>query len=160
MTKEEAKKFGLNLLHGIMERNESYPVYANNIKQAIDALSEESSSSEMPNELEEAATEFANQDCVTFISRVKGFKAGAEWMKAKMMEDAVEGIDAEIENYYGNIPDDKDKIESARHFAAWQKGNIKNLLKSWAENELDEYPNKNDDFRLAIYSLMDKLNDL
>lgn len=41
-----------------------------------------------------------------------------------------------------------------------QKGNIKNLLKSWAENELDEHPNKNDDFRLAIYSLMDKLNDL
>ena len=30
--------------------------------------------------LEEAATEFANQDCVTFISRKKGFIAGAEWM--------------------------------------------------------------------------------
>jgi len=42
MTKEEAKKFGLQLLHGIMERNESYPVYANNVKQAIDALSQPS----------------------------------------------------------------------------------------------------------------------
>lgn len=30
--------------------------------------------------LEEAATEFANQDCVTFISRRKGFIAGAKWM--------------------------------------------------------------------------------
>lgn len=56
MTKEEAKKFGLQLLHGIMERNESYPVYANNVKQAIDALSEESGSSEIPNDLDEAAT--------------------------------------------------------------------------------------------------------
>ena len=55
MTKEEAKKFGLQLLHGIMERNESYPVYANNVKQAIDALSEPSGSSEKPNDLEEAA---------------------------------------------------------------------------------------------------------
>lgn len=76
------------------------------------------------------------------------------------IQPASDGMEEEIVNYYGNIPDDKDKIESARHFAEWQKGNIKNLLKSWAENELDEHPNKNDDFRLAIYSLMDKLNDL
>jgi hypothetical protein len=55
MTKEEAKRFGLQLLHGIMERNESYPIYANNVKQAIDALSESSGSSEIPKDLEEAA---------------------------------------------------------------------------------------------------------
>lgn len=34
----------------------------------------------LPNNLDETANEFANQDCVTFISRKKGFKAGAEWM--------------------------------------------------------------------------------
>ena len=43
-----------------------------------------------PEGLEEAATEFANQDCVTFISRKKGFIAGVEWMKDKMLEGAVE----------------------------------------------------------------------
>ena len=31
--------------------------------------------------LEEEANKFANQDCVTFISRKKGFIAGAEWQK-------------------------------------------------------------------------------
>ena len=36
---------------------------------------------ETPNDLEEAAKEFANRDCVTFISRKKGFIAGAEWQK-------------------------------------------------------------------------------
>ena len=67
------------------------------------------------NDLEEAANEFANQDCVTFISRKKGFIAGAEWQyqkdrgefakikaktwcegfdacKEQMMEEAVEGV--------------------------------------------------------------------
>lgn len=41
--------------------------------------------------LEEAANEFANQDCVTFISRKKGFIAGAEWQKEQMLKDAVKG---------------------------------------------------------------------
>ena len=31
-------------------------------------------------------------------------------------EQPVEGLDAEIENYFGNIPDDTDKIDIARHF--------------------------------------------
>ena len=83
MTTEEAKKFGLQLLHGIMERNESYPVYANNVKQAIDALSEESSSSEIPNDLEEAAHNFAlhydNGTCDGIAQDC--FIAGAEWQK-------------------------------------------------------------------------------
>ena len=39
--------------------------------------------------LEEAANEFANQDCVTFISRKKGFIAGAEWQKEQMLKDAI-----------------------------------------------------------------------
>lgn len=116
MTTEEAKKFGLQLLHGIMERNESYPVYANNVKQAIDALSEESSSSEIPNDLEEAAHNFAlhydNGTCDGIAQDC--FIAGAEWqekqdqktielaedhamlagmnkMEQQMMEKAVEG---------------------------------------------------------------------
>jgi hypothetical protein len=69
-------------------------------------------SSEIPNDLEEAANEFANQDCVTFISRKKGFIAGAKWQeehaplpedtvmfnkgveegKRLLMEEAVEGV--------------------------------------------------------------------
>lgn len=40
MTKEEARQFGLNLLHGIVERNKvSDPCYADKVKQAIDAIS-------------------------------------------------------------------------------------------------------------------------
>lgn len=35
---------------------------------------------------EEAAKEFANQDCVTFISRKKGFIAGAKWQENKDQE--------------------------------------------------------------------------
>lgn len=91
MTTEEAKKFGLQLLHGIMERNESYPVYANNVKQAIDALSEESSSSEIPNDLEEAAEKSASQyyvdggyspfQNVETAAHEAGFIAGAKWQK-------------------------------------------------------------------------------
>ena len=53
MTREEAKQFGLNLLKGIMERNESYPIYANNVKQAIDALSVSE-----PEGLDEAAEKY------------------------------------------------------------------------------------------------------
>lgn len=49
-----------------------------------------SSSEEPDKNLEEAANEFANQDCVTFISRKKGFIAGAEWQKEQMLKDAVE----------------------------------------------------------------------
>lgn len=82
MTKEEAKKFGLQLLHGIMERNESYPVYANNVKQAIDALSEPRGSSEIPKDLEEAAKE-------------KEMEWGYNLCKEQMMKEAVEG---EVEN--------------------------------------------------------------
>ena len=37
--------------------------------------------------LEEAANEFANQDCVTFASRKKGFIAGAEWQKERDIRD-------------------------------------------------------------------------
>ena len=82
MTKEEAKKFGLHLLQGIMERNESYPVYANNVKQAIDALSE-SGSSEIPKDARIAAKQFYPQDC--FDSQavrelgIDCFVDGAKW---------------------------------------------------------------------------------
>lgn len=49
---------------------------------------EHSGSSEIPNDLEEAADNFANQDCVTFISRKKGFIAGAKWQKEQMLKEA------------------------------------------------------------------------
>lgn len=40
-------------------------------------------------------------------------------------EQSMEGLEEEIENYYGYIPDDKDKIESARHFAEWGAKQVK-----------------------------------
>lgn len=93
MTREEARKFGLQLLHGIMERNESYPVYANNIKQAINALSEESSSSGIPNDLEDAAYKYTNSEAAKSVGRAwvqrdvrLSFIAGAEWQKDKMLK--------------------------------------------------------------------------
>lgn len=49
------------------------------------------------NDLEEAANEFANQDCVTFISRKKGFKAGAEW-GADHLRDATKKISEDLED--------------------------------------------------------------
>lgn len=51
-----------------------------------------------PQGLDEAANEFANQDCVTFISRKKGFIAGAEWM-------AGQGITAEAVMQYDDVDD-------------------------------------------------------
>ena len=91
MTKEEAKKFGLQLLHGIMERNGSYPVYANNVKQAIEALSEPNGSSEIPNDLEEAAKAYADDTNPT-DSFYEAFKEGALWMREQLMKELSEKI--------------------------------------------------------------------
>ena len=33
-------------------------------------------------------------------------------------------LEEELENYYGSIPDDEDKINAARHFAEWQKAKM------------------------------------
>lgn len=113
MTKEEAKNFGLQLLHGIMERNESYPVYANNIKQAIDALSKPSGNLEIQNDLEEAASEYSTNEADRVwgkpdphdytdhsgcgaahdnyeVGLQVGFKAGAKWDREKTMSKAVD----------------------------------------------------------------------
>lgn len=94
MTREEARKFGLSLLNGIMERNESYPVYANNVRQAIEALSDQPS---LPSDADEAAKQFVGYDIDTDDLRdyeigISSFKAGAEWMKEQMLEEAVEGV--------------------------------------------------------------------
>ena len=92
MTKEEAKEFGLSLLHGIMLRNESYPVYANNVKQAIDALSEENSNSEKPIDID------FEQELYKHFGLVKDFTLGMRigqyfynLCKEQMMKEAVEG---------------------------------------------------------------------
>ena len=96
MTREEAKQFGLSLLHGIAVRNTGE--YAENVKLAIEALSEPS----LPSNLNEAAEKFGLEyapiisgealdlsgqcyetDDVDWPSRcgfIKGFKAGAEWI--------------------------------------------------------------------------------
>ena len=59
MTQEEARQFGLNLLHGIAERNKvPDPCYANNVKQAIDALSAPSP----PSNLDEAAEVYGSKE--------------------------------------------------------------------------------------------------
>lgn len=44
---------------------------------------------------------------------------------AILPEQPVKGLEEEIENYYGRMPDDTDKIESARHFAEWGAKHLK-----------------------------------
>lgn len=82
MTREEARQFGLNLLHGIVDRNKvSDPCYADNVKQAIDVLLAPS----LPDELEEAAkdrvTENGRFELTAFEKmRIDDIMFGAEWM--------------------------------------------------------------------------------
>ena len=54
----------------------------------LDTLSEEPDKS-----LEEVANDFANQDCVTFISRKKGFIAGAEWMEKEINKELLKAME-------------------------------------------------------------------
>ena len=49
--------------------------------------------------LEDVATEFANQDCVTFISRKKGFIAGAKWMAGRGVNRAASDLVDAVERY-------------------------------------------------------------
>lgn len=65
----------------------------------LDTLSEEPDKS-----LEEVANDFANQDCVTFISRKKGFIAGAEWMAKQKEQKPAEWSE-----------EDKDKVVQYLH---------------------------------------------
>ena len=117
MTKEEAKKFGLQLLHGIMERNGSYPVYANNVKQAIEALSE-------PNgNLEEAAKMIYPRkegDLYSLHSTLQraAFKVGASWQKEQDEKELSE------------------KIASAYQLGLADKE--KHMMKDAVEGEVDE----------------------
>ena len=80
-----------------MERNGSYPVYANNVKQAIEALSEPNGSSEIPNDLEEAAKKHLcyDEDCkgAWYEPIVRNaFIAGAKWQKAQSDKELSEKI--------------------------------------------------------------------
>lgn len=93
MTRKEAIIFCISLLNGIKERNErNYPEYADNVKQAIEALSEELS---LHDGLDEAAEEHAGlnfdrqMEYKSFWHDVDTFKAGAEW-KAKKIEVELE----------------------------------------------------------------------
>lgn len=80
-----------------MERNESYPIYANNVKQAIDALSEPSGNSEIPKDLGEAADEsWQNSPDKGIYDEYSpfykdGFIAGAKWDREQIIKKAVEG---------------------------------------------------------------------
>lgn len=96
----------------------------------IDSLQQERPS--LPGNLDEAAEEYAynnweDNDYHTGASEglpfdaightEKCFKAGAEWMAGQMKLAQPEvDLEEEIENYYGVMPDDKDKIDAARHF--------------------------------------------
>lgn len=125
MTREEARKFGLSLLNGIMERNKSYPVYANNVKQAIEALSDQPS---LPSDLNEAAEEHAGlnfdrqMEYKSFWNDVDTFKAGAEWQKKK--DDELLTI-----AYMDGVTDGKAKmLEEALHYVAQPDIPIGNIL--------------------------------
>ena len=50
-------------------------------------------------------------------------------------EHVSEDLEEELENYYGRIPDDEDKINAARHFAEWQKAK---MIEGATYNELME----------------------
>ena len=80
-----------------MERNGSYPVYANNVKQAIEALSEPDGSSEIPNDLEEASRKHScyDEDCegAWYEPIVRNaFIAGAKWQKENDEKELSEKI--------------------------------------------------------------------
>lgn len=57
-----------------------------NLYSLLSFLSTLESEKPVPNDLEKAANEFANQDCVTFISRKKGFIAGAKWQAEQLLK--------------------------------------------------------------------------
>ena len=71
-------------------------------------------------DLEEAANEYANQDCVAFISRKRGFIAGAEWMRKQMMKKAV---DAQVvKDTHGFFHIKSDCVDGAKYkFGEWVK---------------------------------------
>lgn len=59
----------------------------------------------VPNDLKEAADNFANQDCVTFISRKKGFIAGAKYQAEQyhfFNKAWAENMQAELDRNYEN----------------------------------------------------------
>lgn len=56
---------------------------------------------------------------VAFEGEYDWLEKNLEYLKPKRKEQPVGGLEEEIENYYGRMPDDTDKIESARHFAEW-----------------------------------------
>jgi len=53
------------------------------------------------------------------------FAESVEYIRADINKQPAEGLDAEIEKYYGQIPDDEDKVTAARHFAEWGAEHLK-----------------------------------
>ena len=49
-------------------------------------------------------------------------------------EPASEDLEEELENYYGSIPDDEDKINAARHFAEWGAEHLRDSTKMISED--------------------------
>ena len=75
LKKEQLTRNSIGVITG-----SAFFVKADELLAFIDSLPEEKPSED----LEVAADEFANQDCVTFISRKKGFIAGAKWQKEQL----------------------------------------------------------------------------
>lgn len=67
---------------------------------------------ELPSNLDEAATEYANQDAVVYATRKKAFKAGAKWMVEQ------EGEREKYEQWF------LDAYNSIKNIAAIQNGEV------------------------------------
>lgn len=81
MTREKAKEILISTLRDINSDDDGFEYTTEQFTEAMLIAIESLSKHSLPSDLEEAATEFANQDCVTFISRKKGFIAGAEYQR-------------------------------------------------------------------------------
>lgn len=75
---------------------------------------------------EQPTNDFCKENCKGYQETGKCFSDGPCAAKQEASkEQPVEGLEEEIENYYGRMPDDTDKIESARHFAEWGAKHLK-----------------------------------
>jgi len=91
------------------------------IRQKIERLKEYSKSSK-----KEWIDEGYNQNAFAEDCRIMSFDKLLAFINSMPEEKCKENLDSftgdlnnELENYYGRVPDDDDKINAARHFAEW-----------------------------------------
>lgn len=134
MTREEAKKFGLSLLNGIMERNKSYPAYADNVRQAIEALSTPAKDSLniAPDPLANSAKDMPGKRAIQERDKILDVQdrlKDACYSSAKRLSD-------EIDRYLAEevIVTPENEVVSKRHyFSGFYVDNLKDCACHFAE---------------------------